>query len=65
MTPRLDVIGADEGGPQAGSDTAAAAAVIDGTKDDVVTNDLLRIDVDAVHTTAPKGLIVTLVFRLP
>lgn len=50
---------------ETGSDSAAAPAVIDGTKDDVVTNDLLRIDVDAVSTTAPKGLIVTLGFRLP
>ena len=48
-----------------GSDTAAAAAVIDGANDDVATNDMLRIDVDAISTTAPKGLIITLTFRLP
>jgi hypothetical protein len=47
------------------SATAATAAVIDTTKDDVVTNDLLRIDVDAVSTTAAKGLIVRLRFALP
>lgn len=45
--------------------TAATAAVIDTTKDDVATGDLLRIDVDAISTTAAKGLIVTLEFRLP
>jgi hypothetical protein len=50
---------------ETGSDTAATAAVINTATDDVVTNDLLRIDVDAVSTTAPKGLIVTLEFRLP
>ncbi|MFA6897197.1 MAG: hypothetical protein WCQ96_02850, partial [Patescibacteria group bacterium] len=46
------------------SDTAATAAVIDTTKDDVATNDVLRIDVDAASTTKPKGMIVTLGFQL-
>jgi hypothetical protein len=50
---------------ETGSDTAAAAAVINTSTDDVATNDLLRIDVDAVSTTAPKGLIITLEFQLP
>jgi len=50
---------------ETGSDTAAAAAVIDAAQDDMQTNDVLRVDVDAVSTTAPKGLIVTLTFRLP
>jgi len=50
---------------ETGSDTGATAAVIDTANDDVAENDLLRIDVDAVSTTAPKGLIVTLGFRLP
>jgi len=45
--------------------TAATPAVIDTSKDDVVTNDLIRIDVDATSTTKAKGLIVTLIFRLP
>lgn len=49
---------------ETGSDTGTAA-VVDATKDDVVTNDLLRIDIDAVSTTAPKGLIVRLRFALP
>jgi len=47
---------------ETGSDTAAAAAVINTSNDDVATNDLLRIDVDAVSTTPPKGLIVRLQF---
>lgn len=47
---------------ETGSDTAATPAVINGSYDDVATNDLLRIDVDAVSTTAPEGLIITLEF---
>lgn len=47
---------------ETGSNTAATPAVINTTTDDVATNDLLRVDVDAVSTTAPKGLIVTLGF---
>ena len=47
------------------SSTAAAAAVIDAANDDVATADQLRIDVDAVSTTAPKGLLVELTFQLP
>lgn len=47
---------------ETGSDTAATPAVIDTTKDDVATNDLLRIDVDAVSTTPPQGLLVTMEF---
>jgi len=50
---------------ETGSDTAAAAAVIDTDKDDVATNDLIRIDVDAASTTKPKGLIITMGFQLP
>ena len=47
---------------ETGSDTAATAAVIDTGNDDVATNDLLRIDVDAVSSTPPAGLLVTLEF---
>jgi len=50
---------------ETGSDTAATAAVINTANDDVATNDVLRVDVDAVSTTVPKGLMVTLSFRLP
>jgi hypothetical protein len=45
--------------------TAATPAVIDTTKDDVVTGDVIAIDVDAVSTTAAKGLYVELRFALP
>lgn len=50
---------------ETGSDTAATAAVINAATDDVATNDVLRLDLDAVSTTAPKGYIVTLGFRKP
>lgn len=48
-----------------GSDTAAIPAVINTLNDDVVTNQWVRVDLDAVQVTKAKGLIVTLVFRLP
>jgi len=48
---------------ETGSDTAATPAVIDTNNDDVSENDLIRIDVDAVQTTAAKGLICTLEFQ--
>jgi hypothetical protein len=45
------------------SDTAATPPVIDTANDDVATNDLLRIDIDAVHSTvAAKGLYIQLEF---
>lgn len=47
------------------SRTAATAPVIDTANDDVAAGDKIRIDVDAVSTTAPKGLFVELEFRLP
>lgn len=49
---------------EVGTDTAAAA-VIDATKDDVATNDLIAIDVDAVQSTPAQGMIITLRFQLP
>ncbi len=51
---------------ETGSDTAAAPAVIysDG-KEAVATNDVLRIDIDVIHTTAAKGLIFTMGFKKP
>lgn len=48
-----------------GSDTAETSAVINATYDDISSYDVLRIDVDAISTTAPKGLIVTMGFQLP
>ena len=50
---------------ETGSDTAATPAVINTSNDHINTNDVLRIDVDAVSTTAAQGLIVTLGFNLP
>lgn len=47
------------------SATAAAAAVINTSNDDISAGDVLRVDVDAVSTTAAKGLIVHLIFRRP
>lgn len=50
---------------EGGSDTAGTPAVIDTNNNGVSTNQMLRVDVDAVSTTPPKGLIVTLGFQLP
>lgn len=46
------------------SSTAAAAAVIDTSNDDVVTDQAIRIDVDGAGT-GTQGLIVILRFQLP
>ena len=48
---------------ETGSDTAATPPVIDTANDDVAQYDVIRIDVDAVSSTAPQGLIVTLEFE--
>ncbi len=45
--------------------TVGTVGTVNTTYDDVATNDILRIDVDSVSTTAPKGLMVVLEFRLP
>lgn len=50
---------------ETGSDTSDPGPTIDTNNDDVATNDLIRIDVDTVSTTAPKGLIVRMEFQLP
>lgn len=47
------------------SSTAATPAVINAAADDVATGDSIRIDVDAVHTTPAKGLLVELTFQAP
>lgn len=47
------------------SSTAATPAVINGAEDDVAANDVIRVDIDAIHTTPAAGLILSLVFRLP
>lgn len=50
---------------ETGSDTSDPGPTIDTGNDDVATNDVLRIDVDTISTTAPKGLFVTLGFQTP
>ena len=45
--------------------TVGTAGTVNGTYDDVATNDILRVDVTTMSTTAPKGLMVILEFRLP
>lgn len=46
------------------SSTAAAAAVIDASNDDVATGDEIRIDIDTAGT-GTKGLMVEMTFQLP
>ena len=45
--------------------TAATAAVIDTNNDDIAEGDQIYVDVDAVSTTAAKGLMVHLTFATP
>lgn len=45
--------------------TVGTAGTVNTTYDDVATNDVLRIDVTTMSTTAPKWLTVVLEFRLP
>jgi hypothetical protein len=45
------------------SKTAATPAVINTSYDDVVTGDLLRIDIDTIHSTPASGLLVCLGFK--
>jgi hypothetical protein len=45
--------------------TVGTVGTVNTSYDDVATNDILRIDVDSISTTAPKGLMVVLEFRLP
>ncbi len=48
---------------ETGSETAATPYVIDAANDDVAENDVIRIDIDAIHSgTAGKGLLLTLGF---
>lgn len=50
---------------ETGSDTATTPVVINTANDALATNDVLRMDIDAIHTTPAQGLIVTLECRLP
>lgn len=47
------------------SSTAATAAVIDTSEDDVATGDIIAIDIDATSTTKAKGLYIEMRFQLP
>lgn len=49
---------------ETGSNTAANAAVINTSEDDVVTNDIIQIDCDVAGDTT-KGVYVTLGFSFP
>lgn len=57
------VLGIDSG--ETDSATAGTAAEIDTDNDNVATGQILRFDVVAVSTTAPKGLFVNLEFQVP
>jgi hypothetical protein len=51
---------------ETGSDTAATAAVIDTSNDDLDTNDLIQINCTQIGSgTAGAGLMVTMGFRIP
>lgn len=45
--------------------TVGTVGTINTSNDGVATNDVLRVDVDSVSTTAPRGLMIVLEFRLP
>ncbi len=47
------------------SGAKSGTGTVDTAHDDVATGDVIRIDCDTLSTTKPKGLIVTLAFRLP
>jgi hypothetical protein len=49
----------------ASGNTVGTVGTIDTSNDDVATNDIIRIDVPTVSTTAPQGLMVVLEFKLP
>ena len=46
------------------TDTSAQPGVIDTGQDDMTLGDVISLNVDAVQTTKPKGLIVTFTFRI-
>ena len=46
------------------SGAKSGTGTVDTSHDDVATGDIIRIDVDTLSTTKPKGLVVTLAFRL-
>ncbi len=46
------------------SGATSGTGTVDTAHDDVATGDIIRIDCDSISTTPPKGLIITLAFRL-
>ena len=46
------------------SGATSGTGTVDTDHDDVATGDIIRIDCNSISTTPPKGLIVTLAFRL-
>ena len=48
-----------------GSHNAATAYVINASNDDVLEDDYIAIDIDAIHTTAAKGAVAFLGFQFP
>jgi hypothetical protein len=58
LTTKLKIDSAENG-----SETAATPYVIDTANDDVAADDVLRVDVDVLHTTPALGLLVSLGFR--
>jgi hypothetical protein len=51
--------------PFASGSSYYGAGTVNTAVDDVVTNDQISIDILGIHTTAAKGLVVELGFRLP
>jgi len=47
------------------SEDAATPYVIDTANDDIATGDIIRVDIDAVQTTKPQGLVLNLTFTNP
>ncbi len=47
------------------SGATSGTGTVDTSYDDVATGDVIRFDVETLSTTKPKGLIISLAFRLP
>jgi lipopolysaccharide export system protein LptC len=62
VTDAVDMLSSDISIASAGT---SASGTVNTATDDVVTDDHVRIDIDAIHTTAAKGLIVILAFQNP
>ena len=69
LTDTADMLSAAmriENGETSTSSSLQPGSINTNTTKDVVLNDVLRIDIDTIQTgTAPKGLIVTMIFRIP